>query len=478
MLCSNQLSYVATAFFAPPFRGTRILYICPPQVNHHMPVALPVSPREIHGESPKRPSGIHTTGRTEPHSRIIALDRSQETPHHPMTVQAERPLRTNSHEDMIHIVGLYKCGTSWLLHMLAAHPQVAALREFDAIRAAYAPNRQLWTLPAAALDYAFRRPASARWMQRREASTARVPHAVFREMFAGRGLIPVMGADKQSRAASLPLEDLAPLLDQLLELGGFKVRRSDGPLINPNRHSNTLGVMNFRRADLLALMEAVRDCGDAQQAPKLFFASLCSQVQPGARIACKAADQVMQFAALKRASPGSRAIAIIRDGRDAAVSARHFESLMRKREAPWATARASYSRRLLGWSLRAAKLAEHARRGDVLVLRYEDLRSNFVATCSALLEKLELDSSPEIVDHIHKVTDFSAVADGRQPGESAEHIVRKGSVGEWKDDLSPGAAPIAWKLVGKELQAFGYRPDGAIEASPLVLGHSERLMSS
>ena len=37
----------------------------------------------------------------------------------------------------IHIVGSYKSGTSWLLHILAAHPSIIAWREFDIIRAAY-----------------------------------------------------------------------------------------------------------------------------------------------------------------------------------------------------------------------------------------------------------------------------------------------------------------------------------------------------
>ena len=34
----------------------------------------------------------------------------------------------------VHIVGLYKCGTTWLLRILAAHPQVVAWREFDPVR--------------------------------------------------------------------------------------------------------------------------------------------------------------------------------------------------------------------------------------------------------------------------------------------------------------------------------------------------------
>ena len=32
---------------------------------------------------------------------------------------------------------MYKCGTSWLTHILAAHPEIIAWREFDVIRAVY-----------------------------------------------------------------------------------------------------------------------------------------------------------------------------------------------------------------------------------------------------------------------------------------------------------------------------------------------------
>ena len=30
---------------------------------------------------------------------------------------------------LIHICGMYKCGTSWLTHILAAHPEMLAWRD-------------------------------------------------------------------------------------------------------------------------------------------------------------------------------------------------------------------------------------------------------------------------------------------------------------------------------------------------------------
>lgn len=370
---------------------------------------------------------------------------------------------------MIHVVGMYKCGTSWLLHMLAAHPQVVGWREFDAIGAVHTPRRRALTFPLTALDYLRPRPTSDAWMRRREDSTLRPVQDVFREMFLGRGWIPVMGSDKQKQAEGFDPEDLDVLLTRLLELGDYRVRASTAPLIDPTRHTDKLGVQSFRHNDLLTLMHAVRDCSQTQQIPTLFFEALRSQAVPGSRTATKAADQLMQLAALKQASPSSRIIAIVRDGRDAAISAQHFEGLMRKREAPWRTPKASYLRRLLGWSVRAAKLAKHARRGELTVLRYEDLHTDFNKLCRALFLELELDVSPDIIERVKTATDFSTVTEGRAPGDSAEHQIRKGSVGEWKDALTDPQAELAWKLAGDSLKEFGYTRSGAMEASPLVL---------
>lgn len=367
------------------------------------------------------------------------------------------------------MVGMYKCGTSWLLHMLAAHPQVLGWREFDPLRATYAPLRSKRSLALTALDYLRPRPANNAWMQRREASVLREPPEIFREMFAGRGWMPLMGAQNQRRAENLDPQNLDTMLDELLTLGSYTLRGSSAPALDPADFTQRLGVQSFRRDDLLTLMQTVRDARHAPTIPRLFFDSLRSQALPGTRIATKAADQLLQLTALKDASPGSRAIAIVRDGRDAAVSARHFEALMRKREAPWRTAQASYVRRLFGWSMRAAKLAEHARRGEITVLRYEDLHAAFPAVCRALFLNLNLAADDRVINAVKNATDFKTVTQGRQSGHSAEHQIRKGSVGDWQDALSRSQANLAWHVAGPSLKAFGYTRSGTLQPSPLVL---------
>lgn len=372
------------------------------------------------------------------------------------------------HKDMIHVVGMYKCGTTWLLNILAAHPQIIAWREFDPLRAAFEPNRRLSAWPGIAHDYLRRRPSTA-WMNRRSALLARDRKSIFRDMFLGRGWLPQMGADAQAAAADLDTSDIPALLDVLLEAGGYSLRPSDSPLLSPATENRVVGVRRFRRPDLARLMTAVRDTTDPERIPTLFFEALREQAEPGTRIACKAADQLMYLETLQRLSPGAIPVAIIRDARDAAISARHYEQLMRQRQAPWRVPDTSMLRRLLGWSVRAAKLGEHVRRGEVLVVRYEDLQRDFDGFCTTLLQQLNLSADSVLVRHLREASSFSAMSGGRKAGVGAAEVLRRGITGEWKETLSGREARLAWRLAGAELRQFGYGRYGDLEDSPLVL---------
>lgn len=368
----------------------------------------------------------------------------------------------------IHIVGLYKCGTTWLLRALAAHPEVIAWREFDPIRAAFAADRRAIRLPALVRDWCRRRPEQDDWSQRLEGLLPRSPEAIFRELFLGRGWLPVMGAQSQAAAARLADQDLGALLEELLAITGITLRRDDAMALDPAAVSVPIGARAFRRRDLLALMEAVQGA-DPSSVPALFYRTLDRQVAPGTHRVCKAADQLMTLQALRSSDPGSRPIAIIRDGRDAAVSAGHFEQLMRQQQAPWRVAHSSVLKSVVSWSLRAAKVSAHVRRGEMLVLRYEDLRGDFNGTMTALLRELGLSSDTSTVSAMDRASSFQRVSGGRLPGEPAAHIVRRGMVGEWREALTEFEAAAAWRLAHRELRAFGYGKNGELNDSPLVL---------
>ncbi len=394
------------------------------------------------------------------------------SPHTDFKTLTSTSLQSSSHP-FIHIVGLYKCGTSWLLRMLCAHPQVIGWREYDPIRTALIPDRRLQRWPGLALAYA-RRRQNERWLQSIETFQTRSPEEVFRDTFLGRGWIPVMGHQLQEKAGKLDLTDLEALLDALLTMTDGRLRPDTAPELGGTDLTQPLGYQSIRRRDLLGLMAKVRDQIEVRETPGQFYQSLAAQVDGDTRIATKAADQIMQFRELKQISPHSRCIAIVRDARDAAISARHFESLMRSRQAPWQVRGGSALRKILAWAVRANKVIAHAQRGELVVLRYEDLKTNFAETLEALLETLELEASPSILRSIREATDFTRMSGGRAPGSDAAHEVRRGMVGEWRDAMPSTVASVAWQLAGRELSSFGYEHDGTIRPSPLVLGSTSK----
>jgi hypothetical protein len=364
---------------------------------------------------------------------------------------------------LIHIVGMYKCGTSWLTRVFASHPEIIAWREFDIIRTVYNSSR---VSALGRLEQKLGVSLPARW---RPGLQPREPAAITRDLFCGRGWIPFMDADARSAAAALDTQDSERFLDGLLELGDLSLRRDNAPPLAPARFSKPLGIVQSRRADIIEFMNAVQSCQEPTQIPGLFFSYLQSQAEPGVTMVLKAADQIPCLPQLIKCSPRSRKLAIIRDGRDAAISALHFNRLMQKRDAPWKGRAVGFNGRLRAWSSRAAQLAEYARRDEVLVLRYEDLKRDFHGTSAAMFERLGLSTSLQVIDDIYRETDFTAMSGGRKPGEAADEVVRKGITGEWKTELDSKQADAAWKLVGKEMSLFGYTRDGEYLPSELCI---------
>ena len=361
-------------------------------------------------------------------------------------------------ENLIHIVGMYKCGTSWLTHVLAAHPEVIAWREFDIIRAAY--ENQKGPTPNRIVNRLRRLLRLSPKAPLRQQLKLRAAEQVVQQLFQGRGWIPIMGEEKRAAAEALDAGDSGAFLDALIELGDYKLQSDDAPPLDPKQYHNTLGIVNSRRGDLLAFIERVRDSNDLAEVPNYYFDYLQGQCQPGTPMVLKAADQIMCFDQLHAASPDSTKIVIMRDGRDAAISAMHFGKLMKKWDAPWQAKQLSYQDRLSAWATRAAALATQCQQHDILVLRYEDLHQDFDSVCKKLFTRLGIAADSELIEKIYQQTNFEAVSGGRKPGQAAEDVVRKGMVGEWREALSAEEAKIAWRIAGKELSQFGYTETG------------------
>ncbi|MBE9537876.1 MAG: sulfotransferase, partial [Proteobacteria bacterium] len=147
-----------------------------------------------------------------------------------------------------------------------------------------------------------------------------------------------------------------------------------------------LGTVNSHRKDLVNFLDAIKDSQDTTQVTHYFLEFLQQQCKPGTPIVLKAADQLISLQQLQQYSPHSRKIAIIRDGRDAAISAIHYRKLMQKRDAPWAQKEEAYLGQVRGWATRARMLANWAEKNGITILRYEDLHRDFFGGCGRLFE--------------------------------------------------------------------------------------------
>jgi len=358
----------------------------------------------------------------------------------------------------IHIIGSYKSGTSWLLHILAAHPSILGWREFDSVRAAYSQRN----------SYGFKLVDNLYRVIRNLPLGKDVPgdfkpkdmDDVVGDVFCGSGWVPLFDEKVRQRAKGLDYSDSEKFIDSLMLVAGKKLARDGRPLLEPAQFNNTLGYGNSTRAAFIAFLDAIKDSDDMSQVPVYFYEYLQRQCEPNALIALKAADQIMCLEQLLQASPQSKKIAIIRDGRDAAISAGHYSKLMRERDAPWRSGSRSYLKSLRSWAVRIRVLSNKAEAAGVTILRYEDLKRDYFGICGALFTALDIPTSMQDLIQIQKETDFSVVTGGRAEGDSAEHIVRRGITGEWSSVLTEKEANLAWRIAGPELERFGYTKCG------------------
>lgn len=358
--------------------------------------------------------------------------------------------------DPVCIVGLYKNGTSWLLSALAAHPQFTGLRELDVLRSVAGRSGRRLLPPRERLTNIF-----------------------------GKSSFCGLRAEQLAAAASLyelPPEQAIAALAAILGSG----RRVTG--VRPIR-KKPAGFLNFEPARLAEAFTAVRGAGTPAKAMDGFLAALAPALPAGRQLVLKGADQILCLDALQDWRPRAPKLAIVRDGRDAAVSAFHYREVMRRRHMAWHHGHLSFlkpldltrhwglrglsaARQLVGygpdwrlgrsmqvWADRVRRVLAAAERGELYVLRYEDLLADFPTTFTRLLQHLGADARPETVAAVQAASSFEAQS-GRPPGVAGDKVIRKGVAGEWRESLNARDQALAWRVAGAELAAMGYRRDG------------------
>ena len=111
------------------------------------------------------------------------------------------------------------------------------------------------------------------------------------------------------------------------------------------------------------------------------------------------------------------------------------------------------------WADRVRRVLAAAGRGELYVMRYEDLLTDFDGTFTRLLTWLGADASPRTVVAVAKASSFETLS-GRPRGVSSEDVMRRGIAGEWRESLNRRDQALAWRVAGAELTAMGYARDG------------------
>jgi len=323
----------------------------------------------------------------------------------------------------VFIIGQYKCGTTWLLRILSAHPNVIGVAEMDVVRAA--------------CDF--------KWGAAMLAPTAERLNRFF---------------DK-SKWCNAHNDGAWAYTDVVA-----RFERGETIPSRPWQRSEPRKFMHLSPVAARGLYEKIVAAGKAEDAMDAFLEAVCSDAQEETHVVLKAADQISRLAALNAWQPAAKKILIIRDGRDAAISAAHFREWMRAtkptRESP---AVIDYWELLRSWADHADKGIAAAGRRQLYLLRYEDLSEDFVATMQPLLQWLGLAESKALLESIEARTSFETLT-GRARGTEAKAVMRKGAVGEWREALHPDEQERAWRMAGDQLRAFGYTRNGTRQGLP------------
>ena len=353
----------------------------------------------------------------------------------------------------VFIAGMYKSGTSWLLRILDRHPAFRGVKEIDLIGAGAgrAIEGDAILDPSERLAGYFARNA---W--------GALPKDLQNDAAAAALLQRATGGDAVEALFTLPPATAAGVLFEL-----YALKRQRGSSEWESRDQRELlSAADLAARSLARLYAGIAGAGDVYQAADLFIETVASPLQPGQTLVLKGADLVARYAYLKAWRPRARKLVIVRDGRDAAISAVHFRRLMRSVKRAHVDAQNDYWELLAGWASRIRMLQQAAGDGQLAILRYEDLQRDFLGTARALFVWLEVDTNSALLRDVHDATSFETLT-GRVRGEAAEHVIRRGITGEWREALSGADQQRAWREAGKELAALGYTPMGELDALPL-----------
>ena len=347
------------------------------------------------------------------------------------------------------IIGMYKSGTSWLLRILDKHPQLRGVKEIDLIGAGAGK-----VVNGDALL-----PRKERLISYFSANAwAALPKDLAGNTQATSILARNTGSESISSIFELSAEKA---IDTILELYAVKSKHISLDWA-PNEKHQLLSVIDVPRASLIELYKRIAAAGSIYEAADAFLETMYLIIDHRSNLVLKGADLIARYGYLNKWKPSGKKVLIVRDGRDVAISAVHYRRLMRSVKRAHVDDEDDYWNLLNAWRSRVNILRDMANDGNLVILRYEDLMLNFKKIVAALFSWLELAYADTTLDEIYQATSFETLTD-RKPGESAQHLLRRGMIGEWKEVLSPSDSQNAWQVAGEELTFLGYTEFGRYE---------------
>lgn len=325
-------------------------------------------------------------------------------------------------DQTVFIVGLYKCGTSWLSHIFDKHSEFRGVREIDIIKCAYGKLED---------GSYIEREAGSRTMR-----------------FFGLNdwcLLP----KKRVPDKSFFWGDPRVAVEKMAQLTGNSFNQP---------HTNSLqSFFSFDIDTAAKIFAAIRDAKTAKEAVDAFVDY--NQVIAGKkRLVIKAADQIAVFEKLQEVFPSAYKVMITRDGRDAAISATQFKKLMSEKKVPWLEHQnATYFEFLNNWKIKTEKGLKIASTPQLYLLRYEDLKLDFENGAVNLFQFVGANSSEELIAQIKHQTSFKTMSGGRDAGVEQKAVMRKGISGEWLSVLNEEEKLKSLKIAGDVLKVLEYQ---------------------
>jgi hypothetical protein len=149
--------------------------------------------------------------------------------------------------------------------------------------------------------------------------------------------------------------------------------------------------------------------------------------------------------------PEAKQVMIVRDPRDVLVSSKYFWPELRNRN--MTSFDDEYLQEFIdSWS--RCNLTWLSAKPD-LVVRYEDLKHDFVAQLTALLRVLDFDVSPKRLKEVQ--ADYETITISRKLNPE---LCRKGIVGDWRNEITAHQNGVLWNAGAYAMEQFGYTRGG------------------